>query len=101
MEINSKLRAKLRAIGNQVEPLVRVGKEGVTDTLIMSLEDVLRTRELAKVKVLQNSEEDTKEIAVVMAEKTGAELIHVMGRTILLFKENREKPVISDKLKEK
>jgi RNA-binding protein len=100
MEINSKLRAKLRAYGNGVDPLVRVGKEGLTETVIASLDDVLRTREIAKVKVLKNSDEDIKEIAKEMAEKSGAELIHVMGRTILLFRVNKEKPVISNRLEE-
>ena len=50
--------------------------------------------------MLNNSEEDIKAVAAELAEKSGAELIHIMGKTILFFKENKEKPVVSDKLKE-
>lgn len=100
MKLTSKERAKLRAIGNGIEPLVRVGKEGMNSNIVDSLNDALRTKELVKVKMLNNSEEDIKEVAAILAEKSGAELIHIMGKTILYFKENREKPVVSDKLKE-
>jgi RNA-binding protein len=99
MNLTSKERAKLRAIGNGIESLVRVGKDGMSSNIVDSLNDVLRTRELVKVKMLNNSEEDIKSVAAELAEKSGAEIIHIMGKTILLFKENKEKPVVSDKLK--
>ncbi len=100
MNLTSKERAKLRAIGNGIDALVRVGKDGMSSNIVESLNDALRTKELVKVKMLNNSEEDIKAVAAELAEKSGAELIHIMGKTILFFKENKEKPVVSDKLKE-
>ncbi len=56
MKLTSKERAKLRAIGNGIDALVRVGKDGMSSNIVDSLNDVLRTRELVKVKMLKNSE---------------------------------------------
>ncbi len=101
MKITSKQRSYLRSEGSRLDPVVRVGKEGMTDTVIQAVEDVIRSREFIKVKILNNSEEDVRDVASVLSEKTGAEIVHVMGGTVLLYRENSESPTyISKKLKE-
>ena len=56
MNISSKERAYLRKISHGVEPVVRIGKEGIDDNLIESVANAVKKREIVKVKILQNSE---------------------------------------------
>lgn len=99
MKLTSKQRAFLRKKAHHLEPLVRIGKDGLTDNVVKSLEDVLSTRELVKVKILQNAELDKKEVAYELALKSGCELVAVIGRTLIYYRENEEKPTISLELK--
>ena len=88
MELTSKRRAYLR-----------IGKEGVTDNLIQSILDAIESRELIKVKILQNCEEEKMEIMEQLSQCKEFEVVGIIGRTIILFKENKDKPVISLELK--
>lgn len=99
MKLTSKRRAFLRKKAVKLKAMVRVGKDGLTDAIIDSINDVIKSRELLKVKVLENSEVRAKEMAIEIADKSESELVQVLGGTILLFKENREKPIISSELK--
>lgn len=101
MKITSKKRSYLRSEGSRIDPVVRIGKEGLTETVIKAVEDAIKSRELIKLKMLNNSDEDLKEAAGIIAEKTQSEIIHIMGGTVLLFRENTEYPTyISKTLKE-
>lgn len=100
MKLTSKRRGYLRSLAQNLEPLVRIGKEGVSENLIKSIDDVIKSRELIKIKVLQNCEGDIKELVHDLVQKSGSELVHTIGKTIVIFKENKEKPAISSKVKE-
>lgn len=95
MVLNSKRRAALRSLGVKENPIVRIGKEGMSENIVKSLEDAITARELVKVKILNNSDAEVKESATFLAEKTGSEIVHIMGGTILFFRENKEHPTIS------
>lgn len=95
MSLTSKKRAFLRKKAHNLEPIVRIGKEGYSDTLAQSILEALVPRELIKVKILQNSEVEKDEIAYQIAEKIEAEVVGIVGRTIIFYKENEEKPTIS------
>ena len=99
MELNSKKRAYLRKVAHDMSPLVRVGKDGFSENIISSILDAIDKRELIKVKILQNSEVDKRELATELAEKSGCQVVGITGRIITLFKENKEHPVISEDLK--
>lgn len=99
MELTSKRRAYLRKKAHDLEALVRIGKEGVTDNLIQSILDAIESRELIKVKILQNCEEEKMEIMEQLSQCKEFEVVGIIGRTIILFKENKDKPVISLELK--
>jgi len=71
MELNSKKRAYLRKVAHDMSPLVRVGKDGFSENIISSILDAIDKRELIKVKILQNSEVDKRELATELAEKSG------------------------------
>lgn len=99
MELTSKRRAYLRKKAHDLDALVRIGKEGVTDNLIQSILDAIESRELIKVKILQNCEEEKMEIMEQLSQCKEFEVVGIIGRTIILFKENNDKPVISLELK--
>lgn len=100
--MTSKQRAFLKKEAHNLEALVRIGKEGLTENIVQSLLDVIGSRELIKVKVLQNLDTDkdgVKAIAEELEKKSGAELVGVIGKTLIFYKANKDKPVISQKLK--
>ncbi len=90
-KLTSKQRAALRGQANSLEPLFRGGKGGVSDALIAQTVDALRVHELIKLKVLLESAPDTpKNIAQEIADKTGAQVVQVIGGAMIFYKENPE-----------
>jgi RNA-binding protein len=81
-------RAELRAEAHHLDPTVHVGQQGLTPTVITSLDDALRTRELVKVRLGVKGELKPKDVASSLALATGAAVVQVIGRTATLFREN-------------
>jgi len=98
--MTSKRIARLKKIGNKMRPIIRVGKEGISDNLIDNVSKVLSTRELTKVRILNNSDGEVREVAEKLSKDTESIVVSIIGKTILLFKENPKKPKISEELKE-
>lgn len=96
--MNSKQREFLRKKAHNLEALVRVGKEGYTENLGKSIIDVIKSRELIKVKILQNVEMEKQELGKIIGEKTGSEIVGIIGKTIILYKPNKENPKISEEV---
>jgi RNA-binding protein len=71
-----------------------VGKGGVNGHMAKSIEEALEVRELIKISVLNNCLEDKDQVARQLSEATGAELVQVIGKTIVLYKESREHKTI-------
>ena len=87
--MTSKERARLRAEANGLTPIFQIGKEGVTDAVVAQIEDTFNTRELFKIKLhLESIPESPKEIAQKIAERTGCDIIQVIGGTIVVFRIN-------------
>ncbi|ADO83489.1 ribosome assembly RNA-binding protein YhbY [Ilyobacter polytropus] len=99
MKLNSKQRDFLRKEAHDLDPIVRIGKDGMSHNLVESFLQAIESRELIKVKILQNSEVDKKEVAFELAEKTGSELVGIIGKTLIFYKENKDNPVVSEVLK--
>ena len=90
--MTSKERAQFRAQANTLEPLFQIGKGGFSQALVDQTADALRKRELIKLKVLLDSApESPREFADKLAEATGSEVIQVVGGSIVLYKEKKEK----------
>jgi RNA-binding protein len=81
-------RAALRADAHHLSPTVHMGKEGLSASLITSLDDTLRTHELVKVKLGRNVEVKAKDAAAALALATNSEVIQVIGRTATFYREN-------------
>lgn len=90
MAITGKERAELRAEAHHLDPLVHIGAQGITPTVIGTLDDALRTRELVKVQVGRPIEERPRAVAERLAQETGAVVVQVIGRTATLYRENPE-----------
>ena len=94
-ELTSKQRAYLRSLANPLKPILQVGKEGVTDELAQSVNEAFHNRELLKVKVQEAAPLDARETAPELAERvSGAHVIQVIGRTVVLYRRHPEKPEI-------
>ena len=90
LPLSSKDRAELRAEAHHLSAGVHVGHQGITPTVIQSLDDALRTRELVKVQLNRNAEESSKELARRLGEEVGADVVQVIGRTATFYRENPE-----------
>lgn len=84
--MNSKQRAYLRKISAMEQPIFQIGKSSVTPELTNAISEALEARELVKISVLKNCINDPKSIAAVLAERTRSEVIHVIGRKIVLYR---------------
>ena len=89
--ITTKQRAFLRGLGNALEPVMQIGKDGVTENTVKALSDLLEARELVKIKVLQNCELTPKEIMAVLCDKTGADPVQVIGSKLIVFRRSSKK----------
>lgn len=89
--MTSKERAALRAQANSIEPLFQVGKGGVSEALIKQVDDALRARELIKLRaLLETIPEEPRPLARQIAAATGAEVVQVIGGSIILYRYNPE-----------
>ena len=93
--MNSKKRAFLKKKAHNLEPIVRIGKDGLNQNIIQSILDVIASRELIKVKILQNCEEEKTIIYSKLMDIKDFEVVGMIGRTIIIFEENKENPSIS------
>ena len=99
MKLTSKQRAFLKKNAHELNPIVRIGKDGLQESVIESILSAIDSRELIKVKILQNCETEKEEIYQQLLEETRFDVVGMIGRTIIVFKENKEKPVVSTELK--
>ncbi|MPW25919.1 RNA-binding protein [Alkalibaculum sp. M08DMB] len=92
--LNSKHRSFLRSMAHDIPDIIHVGKEGITPNLIVQTKDALKSREIVKGKVQQNSIEDVQSVAESLAISTSSEIICVIGNKFVLYKYNHTNPVI-------
>ncbi|UAL46236.1 ribosome assembly RNA-binding protein YhbY [Sutcliffiella horikoshii] len=88
--LTGKQKRFLRAEAHHLDPIFQVGKGGVNENMTKQISEALEVRELLKVSVLQNCDEDRKEVAQELVAGTKAELVQVIGSTIILYKESKE-----------
>lgn len=84
-------RRYLAGIGHDQKPVVHVGHEAVTLDVVESTRLALAARELIKVRINPNCDEDRKELARDLAEQTDSQVVRIVGRTIMLFKQKTKK----------
>jgi RNA-binding protein len=87
-------RRHLRALGHHLQPVVHVGKEGLSAALVAAVGSALGTHELIKVRLSENAEGSRHELSTSLAESTSSELVEALGRTVLLYRRHPTKPKI-------
>jgi RNA-binding protein len=92
--LTSKQRAVLKAMANTIEPIIYVGKAGITDNVIMQAEEALAARELIKGTVQQASPVSAAEALETIAQKTGADAVQSSGRKFVLYRPRPKDPGI-------
>lgn len=88
--MTSSERARLRGIANGLEPIIHIGKEGITPALLKQADDALMARELIKGTVLKNCDYTAKEALQMLCEQLGAEGIQAIGRRFTLYRPKPE-----------
>ncbi|MFS0655232.1 ribosome assembly RNA-binding protein YhbY [Bacillus sp. 179-C3.3 HS] len=88
--LKGKQKRFLRAQAHHLTPIFQVGKGGVNDNMVKQISEALEARELLKVSVLQNCDEDKSDVAAALVKGTKAELVQTIGNVIVLYKESKE-----------
>lgn len=89
--MTTKQRAKLRAMCNTMEPVLQIGKDGVTENLVKQCWDALEARELIKVNVQRNAPyESTREACNELCEKVHAEPVQTIGNRFSIYRQARK-----------
>ena len=88
--LNSRQRAQLRGMANGYEPILHIGKGGITDEVIKQADDALTARELIKARVLETAPQTTREAAEDLARKSKSDVVQVVGFVFILYRENKE-----------
>ncbi|MBQ3513787.1 MAG: ribosome assembly RNA-binding protein YhbY [Lachnospiraceae bacterium] len=88
--MTSKQRAYLKGLAMNIEPIFQIGKSSLTPEVTEAIREAIDKRELIKISVLKNCLDDPKEIANVLAERTRAQVVQVIGKKIVLYKESKD-----------
>ncbi|EJN94886.1 ribosome assembly RNA-binding protein YhbY [Streptococcus caviae] len=91
MALTSKQRAFLKSQAHSLKPIVHIGKNGLNDQIKTSIRNALDARELIKVTLLQNTDENIHEVAEILEEEIGLETVLKIGRILILYKESSRK----------
>ena len=99
--MTSKERAELKARAMKMESIFQIGKASLTTQNIDAIKSALKARELIKINVLKNCMDDPAELAQVVAERTGSQIVQVIGKKIILYKKNPQKEEKRRRLKQR
>ena len=88
--MTSKQRAYLKSLAMTMDPIFQIGKASLTPENTKAIAEALEARELIKISVLQNCMDDPKELAQVVSERTKSQVVQVIGKKIVLYKEGKE-----------
>ena len=94
MALTSKQRSQLRGLASPMDTILQVGKGGITENVIASADEALRSRELIKGKVLENFMLTAREACDALSAACSAEPVQVIGTKFVLFRRNPKEPKI-------
>ena len=92
--MTSKQRAYLKGLAMTMDPIFQIGKSSLTPELTAAVAEALEARELIKLNILKNCVDDGNELAAVLAVRTHAQVVQVIGKKIVLYKPDKENPKI-------
>lgn len=89
--LTSKQRAFLKSEAHSMKPIIQIGKNSLNDQIKTSVRNALDARELIKVTLLQNTDEDIHDVAEVLEDEIGCDTVLKIGRILILYKESARK----------
>ena len=92
--MTSKQRSYLKGLAMTRDPIFQLGKSSLTPENTQAIAEALEARELIKINVLQNCADDPNELAQIVAERTHSQVVQVIGKKIVLYKESKNKKKI-------
>ena len=92
--ITTKQRAVLRGMATSIQPIIQIGKGGLTENLVKTVNDALEARELIKLTVLENCDYTPQGTAQGLAELTASDVVAVIGKKVVLYRESKTKKTI-------
>ena len=92
--MTSKQRSYLKGLAMTMDPIFQLGKSSLTPENTQAIAEALEARELIKLNVLQNCADDPNELAQIVAERTHSQVVQVIGKKIVLYKESKNKKKI-------
>lgn len=95
--MNNKQRAYLSGLASKLTPILQIGKASLTPEIIQAAEEALEARELIKINVLKNCFDDPKTIAETMSERTHSEVVRVIGKKIILYRQAKKPQIVLPK----
>ena len=88
--MTSKQRSYLKGLAMNIDPIFQLGKSSLTPENTAAIAEALEKRELIKINVLKNCMDDPNELAQIVAERTRSQVVQVIGKKIVLYKEAKE-----------
>ncbi len=89
--MTTKQRAYLKSLAMTMDPIFQIGKNSMTPELTKAIDEALEARELIKVSVLKNCMDDPRALAQTLAERTHSQVVQVIGKKIVLYREGKDK----------
>ena len=88
--MNSRQRAYLKGLAMTMDPIIQIGKSSLTPEVIEAVREAIDKRELIKISVLKNCFDDPRELAEIIAERTRSQVVQVIGKKIVLYREGKD-----------
>ena len=88
--MTTKQRAYLKGLAMTMDPIFQIGKSSMTPEFTKAIAEALEARELIKLSILKNCLDDGREIAAILAERTHSEVVQVIGKKIVLYREGKK-----------
>ena len=94
MTMTGKQRRYLRSLGHHLDPVVQLGKHGLTDAVVAATDEAITTHELIKVRRGGECPEAREQVADTLRTRLKAEVVQQLGHTVLLYRRRAEEPTI-------
>ncbi len=91
--LDKKKKQQLRAMGNSLKATVQIGKDGLSHNVVDMCERSLEAHELVKVNILKSCPTSANELAFDLSSETGSDVVHIIGRTILLYRQSSKRKI--------
>lgn len=88
--MTTKQRACLKGLAMNLDPIIQIGKSSLTPELTAAVAEALEARELIKISVLKNCVDDSRELAQILADRTHSDVVQVIGKKIVLYKQAKD-----------